>query len=154
LPVGHPAELRLTHVAVGDVEVAASYAAELASLGAGIDFARLGVAANLSVQAADGRGAPRPDRAIEVHYQEAAVTEVNAALTVTLPRTTLVGGPYLVKITATAKTPTGEAFTAATPPRGLEVPPGKYTIRVTALGRESPPSPWKWGQAKRKLWRP
>lgn len=31
------------------------------------------------------------------------------------------------------------AVELSTPPRRLEVPPGKYTIRVTALGRESPP---------------
>jgi len=115
LPVGHPAELRLTHVAVGNVEVAASYAAELASLGSGIDFAQLGIVANLTVQAADGRGVPRPDWAIEILYQEAAVAKANATLTATLPRTTLLGGPYLVKITTTAKTPTGEPFTAAKP---------------------------------------
>jgi len=115
LPVGHPAELRLTHVAVGNVEVAVSYAAELASLGAGIDFAQLGIVANLTVQAADGRGTQRPDWAIEILYQDAAVAKANATLTATLPRTTLLGGPYLVKITTTAKTHTGEPFTAAKP---------------------------------------
>jgi len=38
----------------------------------------------------------------------------------------------------------------STPPKGLEVPPGKYTIRVTALGRESLPVTVEVGPGEEK----
>jgi len=42
------------------------------------------------------------------------------------------------------------AVELSTPPRGLEVPPGEYTIRVTALGRESPPVAVEVGPGEEK----
>jgi len=42
------------------------------------------------------------------------------------------------------------AVELSTPPRGLEVPPGKYTIRVTALGRESLPVTVEVGPGEEK----
>jgi len=42
------------------------------------------------------------------------------------------------------------AVELSTPPRGLEVPPGKYTIRVIALGRESPPVTVEVGPVEEK----
>jgi len=114
----YPVELYLTHVSLGGREVALRrpvlvYKGYATALAKGLDLAELGLAGVVRASAVDSSGAVRGDWAVEVLYNGTVVARGNGTLAVALPRTSLVGQPYTLRVVTTAKGPDGRPYAVA-----------------------------------------
>ena len=111
LDVAYPVEVYVTEFSIGSATLAPRGGAYLAYSGTardlanGLDFSNLFT--RLEVSAVDSTGAARSDWTVQLIYQGAVLAERKGALTAVVPRTSVLGQPYVVKVVTTALTPEG-----------------------------------------------
>ncbi|WP_193322783.1 hypothetical protein [Pyrobaculum calidifontis] len=115
LDVPYPVEVYVTEFSIGSATLVLRGGAYLAYSGTardlanGLDFGNLFT--RLEVSAVDSTGAARSDWAVQLIYQGAKLAEGRGALTVVVPRTSVLGQPYVAKVVTTALAPDGLAAT-------------------------------------------
>jgi len=141
LDVAYPVEVYVSEFSIGSATLAPGGGAYLAysglvgNLTRGLDFGNLFT--RLEVSAVDSTGAARSDWTLQLIYQGAVLAEGRGTLTAVVPRTSVLGQPYVVKVTTTALAPDGSVATreqqAAAEGDRREVRVAVPTARVTVL---------------------
>jgi len=153
IPSIYPVEVYVAEVSVGALRLKLEkplliYRGNASDLAKGLDFAELGLTSLVSITAVDSTGSPRRDWTVQLIYGNVTVAEGRGTLTAVLPRTSVLGQPYVVKVVTTALTPEGSAATreqlvAAVGVR-REVRVAVPTARVTVLAVDGFGQPRDW----------
>jgi len=113
LDVPYPVEVYVTEFSIGSTTLTPrggaylAYSGYVRDLANGIDFGNLFT--RLEASAVDSTGAARSDWAVQLIYQGAVLAEGKGTLTAVVPRTSVLGQPYVVKVVTTALAPDGSA---------------------------------------------
>jgi len=141
LDMAYPADVYVTEFSIGSTTLAPRggaylvYSGLVGNLTRGLDFGNLFT--RLNVSAVDSTGAVRRDWAVQLIYQGAVLAEGRGTLTAVVPRTSVLGQPYVVKVVTTALTPEGRVATSeqqvSVEGDSREVRVAVSTARVTVL---------------------
>jgi len=129
----YPVEVYVTRISLGGHEIVLRggplliFKGNSTALAKGLDLAELGLAGVVKAAAVDSAGAVRGDWALEVLYNGTVVARGNGTLTAALPRTSLVGLPYTLRVVTTAKAPDGRPYAVE---RALAVENATVSIAV------------------------
>jgi len=139
LPV--PVEVYVTEFSIGSTTLAPrggaylAYSGLVGNLTRGLDFGNLFT--RLETSAVDSTSTVRQDWTVQLIYQGAVLAEGRGTLTAVVPRTSVLGQPYVVKVVTTALAPDGSAAAreqqAAAEGDRREVRIAVNTTRVTVL---------------------